>query len=230
MDTLKQDIRYGIRTLMKNPGFTAIAVLTLALGLGANTAIFSLTDQILLRRLPVERPEELVVLRSPGSKSGHTWSDGDGSASFSYPLYKALREKNNVFAGLLARFAVPLSVAGDGQTERANGELVSGNYFNVLGVRPVLGRVFSDEDERAPGASPVAVLSHGYWTRRFGASPDVLNKPVNINGVPMTIVGVAGAGFNGVQVGQMPDVFIPMTMKDQMTPDWKNALNDPNDY
>ncbi|HEY9233026.1 MAG TPA: ABC transporter permease, partial [Blastocatellia bacterium] len=229
MDTLRQDIRYGIRTLMKNPGFTAIAVLTLALGLGANTAIFSLTDQILLRRLPVERPEELVVVRSPGPKSGHTWSDGDGSASFSYPVYKALRDKNNVFAGLLARFAVPLSVAGDGQTERANGELVSGNYFAVLGVRPALGRVFNDEDDRAPGGNPVAVLSHGYWTRRFGASRDVLNKSLTINGTLMTVVGVAQPGFNGVQVGQLPDVFIPITMKAQMTPNW-NGLDDHKDY
>src|SRR5256714_6428327 len=229
MDTLRQDIRYGIRTLMKNPGFTAIAVLTLALGLGANTAIFSLTDQILLRRLPVERPEELVVVRSPGPKSGHTWSDGDGSASFSYPVYKALRDKNNVFAGLLARFAVPLSVAGDGQTERANGELVSGNYFAVLGVRPALGRVFNDEDDRAPGGNPVAVLSHGYWTRRFGASRDVLNKSLTINGTLMTVVGVAQPGFNGVQVGQLPDVFIPITMKAQMTPNW-NALDDHKDH
>ena len=121
MDTLWQDLRYGFRTLIKNPGFTAVAVLTLALGLGANTAIFSLTDQILLRRLPVERPEELAVLRSPGPKSGHVWSDGDGAASFSYPLYKELRDKNNVFSGLLARYAVPLSVSSEGQTERANG-------------------------------------------------------------------------------------------------------------
>jgi predicted permease len=229
MDTLRQDIRYGIRTLMKNPGFTAIAVLTLALGLGANTAIFSLTDQILLRRLPVERPDELVVVRSPGPKSGHVWSDGDGSASFSYPVYKALRDKNNVFAGLLARFAVPLSVAGDGQTERANGELVSGNYFAVLGVRPALGRVFNDEDDRAPGGNPVAVLSHGYWKRRFGASRDVLNKSLTINGTLMTVVGVAQPGFNGVQVGQLPDVFIPITMKAQMTPNW-DGLNDHKDY
>src|SRR5205085_11162964 len=121
MGTLWQDLRYGFRTLMKNRGFTAIAVLTVALGLGANTAIFSLTDQILLRRLPVEKPEELVILRSPGPKSGRAWSDGDGAASFSYPFYKALREKSDAFAGLLARFAIPLSVAGEGQTERANG-------------------------------------------------------------------------------------------------------------
>src|SRR6185369_5916706 len=113
MLTLWQDLRYGARTLLKNPGFTVIAVLTLALGIGANTAIFSLTDQILLRRLPVESPEELVVLRSPGPKGGHVWSDGDDAASFSYPMYKDLRDRGaNVFSGLLARFAIPLSVAG----------------------------------------------------------------------------------------------------------------------
>jgi predicted permease len=229
MDTLWQDIRYGLRTLMKNPGFAAVAVLTLALGLGANTAIFSLTDQILLRRLPVERPEELTVLRSPGPKSGHTWSDGDGAASFSYPLYKELRDKNNVFTGVLARFAVPLSVSSEGQTERANGELVSGNYFDVLGVRPMLGRVFTDEDDRTPGATPIVVLSHGYWSRRFGANADVLNKTITVNGVAMTVVGVARAGFNGVQVGQLPDVFIPMMMKAQMTPGW-DGLNDHKDF
>src|SRR5215216_3205400 len=155
MDTLWQDLRYGFRTLIKNPGFTIIAVLTLAFGLGANTAIFSLTDQILLRLLPVEKPEELVVLRAPGPKHGRVWSDGEGSASFTYPMYKALRDKNNIFSGLMARFAIPLSVAGEGQTERAEGELVSGNYFEVLGVRPALGRVFSEEDDRTPGAHPV---------------------------------------------------------------------------
>src|SRR5713226_4038966 len=165
MDTLIQDLRYGVRVLIKNPGFTVVAVLTLALGLGANTAIFSLTDQILLRLLPVDKPEELVVLRSPGPKNGRVWADGDGAESFAYPLYKELRDKNNVFAGLLARFAVSLSVAGEGQTERANGELVSGNYFDVLGVVPALGRVFNQDDDRVPGGHPLIVLSHGYWTR-----------------------------------------------------------------
>jgi putative ABC transport system permease protein len=229
MDTLWQDLRYGIRTLLKNPGFTIIATLTLALGLGANTAIFSLTDQILLRLLPVEKPEELVLLRSPGPKSGRAWSDGDGAASFSYPLYKAVRDKNNVFAGLIARFAVSLSVSGEGQTERALGELVSGNYFDVLGVRPALGRVFTDDDDKVPGAGSVIVLSHGYWTRHFGADPNILNKTLVVNGTPMTVVGVARSGFTGVQVGQLPDIFIPITMKAQMTPNW-NGLDDHRDY
>jgi predicted permease len=229
MQTLWQDLRYGARMLLKNPGFTLIAVLTLALGIGANTAIFSLTDQVLLRLLPVERPEELVVLRSPGPKTGRVWSDGDSATSFSYPVYKALRDRTDAFSGLLARFAVPLSVAGAGQTERADGELVSGNYFEVLGLRPALGRVFNQEDDRAPGAHPVVVLSHAYWTRRFAADPAILNKTLTVNGTLMTVIGVSRAGFRGVQVGQTPDVFIPMMMKAQMTPG-SNGLDDHKDY
>src|SRR5262245_3751169 len=230
MQTLWQDLRYGARMLLKSPGFTVIAVLTLALGIGANTAIFSLTDQVLLRRLPVERPEELVVLRSPGPRTGRVWSDGDSDASFSYPMYKALRDRGgDVFSGLLARFAIPLSVAGAGQTERADGELVSGNYFEVLGVRPALGRVFNQEDDRTPGADPVVVLSYAYWTRRFGADPGILNKALTVNGTLMTVIGVSREGFHGVQVGQTPDVFIPMMMKAQMTPG-SNGLDDHEDY
>ncbi len=229
MDTLWQDLRYGIRTLVKNPSFTVIAVMTLALGLGANTAIFSLTDQILLRMLPVEKPEEMVVLRSPGPKSGRVSSDSDSATSFSYPMYKEIRDKNNVFAGLLARYPISLSVSGEGQTERADGELVSGNYFEVLGARPALGRVFTDEDDKVAGAGTVVVLSHGYWSRHFGADPNILNKTLTVNGVLMTIIGVTREGFTGVQVGQTPQMFIPMTMKAQMTPNW-DGLNEHKDY
>ena len=212
MSTLWQDIRYALRQLRKNPGFTAVAVITLALGIGANTAIFSLTDQILLRSLPVVRPQELVVLRSPGLNPGHTTSDGDNAASFSYPMYKDLRQQNQVFSGMLASFAIPLSVTGQGHSERAEGELVSGNYFQVLGVNPVLGRVFTNEDETAPGANPVAMLSYGYWTRHYGNDPAILNKELVVNGTLLTIVGVAHSGFSGVQIGQVPDIFIPITM------------------
>src|ERR1700690_308999 len=229
MGQLVQDIKYGVRMLAKNPGFALIAVLTLALGIGANTAIFSLTDQVLLRLLPVERPEELVVLRSPGPVGGRVRSDGDSSASFSYPMYKNLRDQDPAFSGLLARFAVQVSVSGQGQTELANGELVTGNYFEVLGVRPALGRIFSASDETAPGANTVAVLSYGYWSRHYGGDPGILNKILNVNGTPLTIVGVARAGFAGVQVGQVPDLFIPVTMKAQMTPNW-DGLADPNDH
>ena len=225
LENLWQDLRYGARLLRKSTAFTLVAVLTLALGIGANTAIFSLTYQILLRRLPVPHPEELVVLRSPGPKEGSTNSDGDNAASFSYPLYKDLRAQNNVLSGLLARFSVPLSVSAMGRAERADGELVTGNYFDVLGVTPALGRVFGEEDETAAGANPVAVLSHGYWTRRFGNDPSVLNRQITVNGTLLTVVGVSRAGFTGLQVGQVPDIFIPITMKAQMTPSW-NGLED----
>ena len=228
MDTLLQDVRYGTRMLLKSPAFTAVAIVMLALGIGVNTAIFSLTYQVLLRELPVQKPEQLVILRSPGDKPGHTSSDSDSATSFSYPLYKDLRAQSHVFSGLLARFAVPLNVAGQGSTERASGELVSGNYFQVLGVPPALGRVFSLQDETAPGANPVAVLSYGYWARRFGRDPAVLNKQLTVNGTVLTVVGVSRPGFTGVQIGQLPDIFIPITMKPQMTPNW-NGLEDTKD-
>ncbi len=229
MGNLVQDIRFGLRTLAKNPGFTLVAILTLALGIGANAAIFSLTDQVLLRLLPVERPQELVVLHSPGKSHGRTWNDIEGGHSFSYPMYKNLRDRNEVFAGLLARFHVQVSVAGQGQSQLAEGELVSGNYFQVLGVQPALGRVLSSQDETAPGANPVTVLSYGYWTRHFGGDPNILNKQLAVNGNSLTVVGVVRPGFAGVQVGLVPDLFIPITMKAAMTPNW-DGLADRNDH
>ncbi len=229
MGALLQDLRYAVRMLTKSPGFTVVAILTLALGIGANAAIFSITDQVLLRLLPVQKPEELVVLHSPGPQHGRNWSDGDRGAAWSYPMYKDLRDHNEVFSGLLARFATQASVAGQGQTELANAELITGNYFEVLGVSPALGRVFNSQDETAPGANPVVVLSYGYWQRRFGRDPGILNKQLVVNGISMTVVGVVHPGFFGVQVGQTPDVFVPMTMKPQMTPNW-DGLADRNDH
>ena len=229
MEALLQDLRYGIRTLAKNPGFTIVAILTLALGIGANAAIFSLTDQVLLRLLPVESPRELVVLSSPGRSWGRTWSDGDGSTSFSYPTYEEIRDRNEVFAGVLARFHVQVSVAGKGESQLVDAELVSGNYFQVLGVQPFLGRVLDSQDETAPGANRVVVLSYGYWTRHFGSDPNLLNKPLAVNGNSLTVVGVVRPGFTGVQVGQIPDLFIPITMKAQMTPNW-DGLADRGDH
>jgi len=230
MGALLQDIRYGLRMLARNPVFSAIAVLTLALGIGANAAIFSLTDQILLRRLPVRNPEQLVSLRTTGSNQGHIWSDStDDSGMFSYPMYKDLRDRNQAFSSLLARFPAEVSVSGHGSTELAQAELVSSNYFEMLGVQPALGRVFSASDETAPGASPLAVLSYGYWARHFGSDPGILNKQIVVNGTSLTVVGVARAGFTGIQIGQLPDLFIPITMKAQMTPNW-NGLDNRKDY
>ena len=230
METLWQDIRYGLRMLAKNPGFTAVAALTLALGIGANTGIFSVMSQVLLQRLPVPHPEELVLLYSPGLKAGHINSDeGDGSESFSYPMYKDLRDRNGVFSGLAAKANFPVSVAFRGQTERATSEIVSGNYFETLGVRPALGRVLLPSDTVAEGGNPVVVLGYGYWQKRFGGDAGILNQSVQINDRVMTVVGVVTPGFNGIQLGLVPDVYIPVTMKPAITPSW-TGLSDHNDY
>jgi putative ABC transport system permease protein len=226
-----QDLHYGVRMLRKSPGFAAVAVLTLALGIGANTAIFSLTDLILLRELPVSHPEQLVILRSPGPNHGHTWGDVDqGAQSFSYLMYKDLRERATVFSGLLACREATVNVSGHGETQAAHADLVSGNFFQTLEVQPALGRLFTPSDETAPGANPAAVLSYGYWSRQFGADPSILNKPLTVNGVPVTVVGVARKGFYGVQVGSTPDIFISVTMKAQMAPNMLQTLEDRTDH
>jgi predicted permease len=228
LETLAQDVRFGLRILGKSPGFTIVAVLTLALGIGANTAIFSLTYQTLLRDLPLPNAKQLVILRAPGRKPGRVSSDSDDATSFSYPEYKDIRDHAPAFTGLIARFGADLSVAANGTSERGQGELVSGNYFDVLEVRPALGRLLSAADDSAPGANPVAVLSFGYWTRRFGADPEILNKPLTVNGISLTVVGVAQSEFDGVQFGRSTDVFIPISMKAAMTPGWDGlaARND----
>ena len=230
MQSLWSDIRFGLRMLAKSPAFTAIAVITLALGIGANTAIFSLIDQILLRQLPVKNPGELVILRSPGPMQGHVSDDGDSAESFSYLMYKGLRDNNTVFSGVLGLYRFSASIASHGETDRASGELVTGNYFETLGVRPAIGRVFSQDDDRVPGAQPVVVLSHSYWERHFGSDPSVLNKVLLINNVEMTVVGVSQAGFFGVQVGKMPDIFVPMMMTRQMIPTGGERLDEWDNY
>jgi putative ABC transport system permease protein len=226
LETLWQDMRFGTRLLCRNPVFALIAMMTLGLGIGANTAIFSLTYHVLLQLLPVPQPQELVILRSPGPKMGRTSSDGDGAASFSYPIYKELRDRGGqAFTGLLARRSADVSISGPGGAELARGELVTGNYFTTLEVTPALGRIFGPEDESAIGANPVVVLSYGFWTRHFGADPSILNKQINVNGVLLTVVGVARVGFSGVQIGDNPDVFVPITMTSQVSPNWPD-IND----
>jgi predicted permease len=228
MSAMIQDIRYALRGFAKSPAFTGIAVATLALGIGANAAIFALVDRVLLRLLPVRDPGALVLLRSPGPSQGHTWSDGDDTASFSAPVYRDLRDRNTAFEGLLAEFPFAVSLAARGETERAAGELVSGNYFSLLGVSPAIGRVLVPDDDRLAGGHPVAVLSHGYWMRRFGGDPSVLDQTIVANGQPLTVVGVARKDFPGIQPGRQADLFVPLAMKAQMTPFW-NGLDDPKD-
>jgi len=229
MQNFWKDITFGLRMLAKGPGFTAIAVITLALGIGANTAIFSLMNQILLRQLPVKNPSELVILRAPGPQTGHVSTDGDSTESFSYPMYKGLRDTNSVFSGVLARYGFSASVASRGQTDRASGEVVTGNYFDVLGVQPAIGRLFSQDDDRVPSAEPYVVLSYSYWQRHFGGDPSILNKVLLVNNVEMTVVGVSQAAFTGVQVGKTPDLYVPMMMTPQMT-EYGETLDGWNDY
>jgi len=213
------DLRFAIRTLLRSPLFTAVAVLSLALGIGANTSIFSLLDQVLYRSLPVRDPKSLVVLHVEDHSPGRTSSDNNESV-FSYPMYQDLRDRGSVFRGVIARAGTAVSVSWNGQTERAQAELVSGNLFPVLGVAAAVGRSFTPEDDGAPGAHPVVMLSHDYWVRRFGGEPGVLNLKVAVNGHPMVVVGVAPAGFRGVLSGQSPEVFVPLAMKREVTPTW----------
>ncbi len=213
------DVRYAIRTIARAPLFAGIAVISLALGIGANAAIFSLVDQVLLRSLRVVEPDRLVVFHSSDSFAGWAHSDNDETV-FSYPLYRDLRDRATVFDGVIARSSAPVSVSDGGASERAQAELVSGNLFQVLGVRPALGRVIAPADDERPGASPVVVLSSAYWTKRFGASPTVVDRKIVVNGHPMIVVGVAPASFRGLIVGTVPDLFVPIAMKREITPTW----------
>ncbi len=213
-----QDFRYALRQLGKAPGFTAVAVITLALGIGANTAIFSLLDQALLRRLPVKDADRLVILQFAGSFNGHTSSRTDDSFSFSYPLYRDLRDHNSVFDGLIATNWMQVGVQWRGQPELVTGELVSGNYFELLDVQPALGRLFVASDDAVADGNPVVVLSFSYWQRRFGEDPAIVNQSVLMNGRPFTVIGVSPPGFHSVVMGDTPDLFAPMTMKAEAMP------------
>jgi predicted permease len=221
MSTFVQDVRYAFRLLTRNPGFSLVVVFTLGLGIGANTAIFSLMDQVLLRPLPVEDPQALVQLDGPGPFSGRTYND----RTFSYPMYADLRDRNDVFTGLVARFPASATMTMRNQAERVDVELVSGNTFELLGVTAILGRPLTPDDDRTPGAHPVAVLSHSYWQRRFAGASTVLNQVITINSTPVTIVGVAPPGFAGVAAAQTTDLFMPLMMKAQVTPTWDDLDN-----
>ena len=226
MDDLGQDLRFAVRALAKNPGFTLVVVLTLGLGIGANTAIFSLMDQILLRLLPVEQPERLVVLSGPGPFSGTVSSHSNTIEPFSHPMFEGLRDKNTVFDGVLGEFSTSVHLTVGNQTESVQGDLVSGNFFEVLGLAPAAGRLFTPADDTTPGAHPVVVLSHGFWMRRFGGESSAVGQVVGVNNEPMTIVGVAPRGFHGVEVGEPVDVFVPIMMHARLLPTWPRGLGD----
>ncbi len=214
MGTLLQDLRYAARTFRKSPVFVVVAILSLALGIGANAAIFTLIDQVLLRLLPVKDPEQLVLLWSRGPHMG----SNNGRHKLSYPMYEDFRDHNQVFNGMSCFWDSDMSVSSDGRTERVQGELVSGTYFQVLGVHPALGRVFTPDDDKSPDGEPYAVISYRYWLTRFAASPDVVGKKIVVNGYPLTSVGVSQAGIDGTEPGATTQKRVPVMMVAQMNP------------
>ena len=205
------DLKFAVRQLLKNPGFTAVVVLTLALGIGANTTIFSITNSLLLRPLPVREPERLVTLFTAHEKQ----SDRNGT---SYPDYRDLRDRNDVLQGLAAHFYYPMGVRTADRAEVVMGHMVSWNYFEVLGVSPAIGRAFLPEEDQAPGARPVVVLSHRFWQTRFLGDPEVIGKTVSVNSRPFTVVGIAPEGFTSLSTALAPDVWVPVAMIGQVLP------------
>jgi len=221
------DLKLAVRMLFKTPFVTIVAIVSLALGIGANAAIFSLFHQLLLRALPVQEPDRLVNLSAPGPKPGSVSSNVAGGSEivFSYPMFRDLERVQTVFTGIAAHRSFAANLAFQGQTLSGSGMLVSGSYFPVLGVQPALGRLIGPVDDRAPGESHVAVLSHAYWQTRFASDPNVLNQSMLVNGQAMTIVGVAPRGFDGTTLGAKPQVFVPITMHETMSPGWKGFDN-----
>lgn len=219
MGTLLQDLQYALRMLRKSPAFTAVAVMTLALGIGANTAIFSLVNAVMLKMLPVKSPGELVVVGDP--KDVHHRSMGDPRVDlFSYPLYRELSAGNGVFSGMLASgeaHRLRITPADTGEIPGGvTGVLVSGNYFSVLGVNALYGRVLTPEDDTAPGANPLAVVSYSFWKEHLGQNSDAVGRPIRINNSAFTIIGVTPPGFFGDTVGDQQDLWVPVTMQEQI--------------
>ena len=230
-----QDVRYGLRMMRRNPGFTAVAVLTLALGIGANTAIFSLIDALFLRSLPVRDPQELVLLKWSAHKQPNFYSSanfGDcqqlsprdymTACSFSHPFFDELHSQSGIFSSVAASGGtLQLDLSGSGPASIMRGLIVSGNYFNTLGVRPAIGRMIEPSDEN-PSAAPVAVLGYGYWQRVFGGSIAVVGKTVDLNGVPTTIVGVAEHRFAALTPGSDPDAWLPLSLRPRLSIRWNS--------
>lgn len=219
------NLKLAFRTLVKSPFVTLVAILSLALGIGANAAIFSLFNQLLLQPLPVVHPERLVNLSAPSPKPGSTSCNqaGDCEEVFSYPMFRDLERARTPFTGIAAHRAFGANVAFDNQTFSGQGMLVSGSYFPLLGLRPALGRLFTPNDDRNVGANFVAVLSYSYWESRLGSRRSVIGEPIIVNGQTLTIIGVAPRGFEGTTLGSRPHVFVPITMRGLMEPYYQNA-------
>jgi predicted permease len=217
MTTALGDLRLALRGLRRSPLFAIVAILSLALGIGANTAIFTLIDQLLLRKLPVTRPDELVMLYQRGANNGSNM----GTRMHSYPIYQDYQKRAEPLAEVICRRLVAASISIDNRTERVEAEMVSGNYFSMLGVTPAIGRVLSSQDDdQTYMGHPVVVLNYDYWTSRFAQDPTVLGKKILVNDYPMTIVGVSARGFAGIDPAQSPQIRVPIQMKAAMAPDW----------
>ncbi len=214
LERLVLDIRYGIRTLAKNPAFTLVAMATLAMGIGANTAMFSLLDQIVLRLLPISHPDQLVIVRETGNHFGNSY----GPDTVSWPMFEDLRDNNRVFSGMFCRFPANVTLGYGDRAAQIPAELVSGSYFPILGVGAALGRTVAPDDDAVPDGKPVAVLSYNFWRSYFDGDRTIVGRTIALNGHAMTVIGVAQPGFDGVELGVPAKVFVPIMMKTEMTP------------
>jgi predicted permease len=221
------NLTYAFRTLKNTPVVSLVAIASLALGIGANTAIFSVFDQLLLQRLPVHRPDRLVNLTANGPRMGSNSNNvaGNSSSTFSYAMFRDLEKQQSVFTGLAAHCEFGANLAYKGQSLSGDGMFVSGSYFPVLEAVPAAGRLFSPDDDRTPGAHRLVVLSNRFWTTQFNRDPSVLNNTMLVDGIPMTIIGVAPEGFNSTTLGAMPNVFVPISVRETLQPGWKGFDN-----
>ena len=216
LERLFRDLRHSFRSLRRDPVFTATAVLSLALGIGANTAVFTLLDQLVLRLLPVHEPERLVMIWTTGPHMG----SNQGNRTASYPMYQDFQQRATAFNYVFCDYSTSAALTDKSGTERVTVELVSGNYFQALGVTPAAGRLFTPEtDDRFYKGHPSVVLSHAYWVRRFAADPRVIGRKILVNNYPMVIVGVSAAGFTGLDPSQSPHIRVPVLMKPVVTPE-----------
>src|SRR5262249_32395913 len=220
MTRLLQDVQFAVRTFRRTPVFTGVAVLSLALGIGANSAIFTLADQLLLRLLPVRDPEQVVIL----SGQGRHYGGNNGRNALAYPMYQDIRSRNQVFSAMMCRYRFNMLINAGGEPEVSTGELVSGNYFPLLGLHAAAGRLYTASDDLHAGAHPYAVLSFSYWQTRFGGRTSILGQTIRVNNYPLTVVGVAQPGFDGIEPGIPARIFVPLAMAPHVGPGFRTIL------